>query len=138
MAASLRSSPNRACGSAPQTYSVDESAGTATLTVTLDAPFSAPVTVDYATGDQSAQAPDDYASSSGTLTFAPGTTTQTIEVPIADDTLDEEAETLQRHALQRPERRPQGNQPGCRHDRRRRRAGTRPALRRGQRLLRRK
>ena len=78
----------------PETYTVDESAGTAILTVALDAPFAAPVEVDFSTGDQDAQAPDDYASTSGTLTFAPGTTTQIIEVSIADDTLDEAAETL--------------------------------------------
>jgi len=78
----------------PETYTVVESAGAVTLTVSLDAPFVVPVEVDYATGDQGAQSPDDYASSSGTLTFAPGTTIQTVEVSIADDMLDEEAETL--------------------------------------------
>ena len=82
-------------GFSQDAYSVDESAGTATLTVTLDSAFALPVTVEYATADQSAQAPGDYAADSGTLTFAPGTTTQTIEIEIADDTLDEPDETLQ-------------------------------------------
>lgn len=78
----------------PETYRVDESTGTAALTVALDAPFVVPVQVDYATADQSAIAPDDYAATAGTLTFAPGTTTQTIEVSIVDDALDEPDETF--------------------------------------------
>ena len=43
-----------------------------------------------------ATAGSDYTSTSGTLTFAPGTTTQTITVPITNDTLFEGNEDLQR------------------------------------------
>jgi len=45
-------------------YSVDEGAGTATITVTLDAPSALLVTVDYATSDGTAVAPGDYISAS--------------------------------------------------------------------------
>jgi hypothetical protein len=52
------------------------------------------ITVDYATENGSAQAPGDYTSTAGTLTFHPGDTEELIEVPIADDALDERVETL--------------------------------------------
>lgn len=64
----------------------------ASFPVTLD--FAAPVTVtvSYTTGDQTAVAGLDYTAVSGTLTFAPGQTSQTVLVPISDDALDEAAE----------------------------------------------
>ena len=65
--------------------SVDESAGTATFTVSLSQPSSQTVTVQYATAPGTATAGTDYTTTSGTLTFAPGTTTQTITVPILND-----------------------------------------------------
>ena len=64
--------------------SVDESAGTATFTVSLNQPSSQTVTVNYATANGTATGTD-YTSASGTLTFAPGITTQTISVPILND-----------------------------------------------------
>ena len=54
----------------------------ALFTVTMSEAATAPVTVNFATSPSSAQAPTDYQSVSGTLTFAPGITTQTITVPI--------------------------------------------------------
>src|SRR5207302_1174378 len=60
---------------------VEGSAGTTTglvFTVTLSAAALADVTVNYTTSNSSAVAPGDYAATSGTLTFAPGVTTQTI------------------------------------------------------------
>ena len=56
--------------------------GTATLafTVTLTSASTSTVTVDYATLDGSAVAGTDYTAASGTLTFAPGTTSQTVNV----------------------------------------------------------
>ena len=51
---------------------------TMTLEVTLSAPVATPVTVDFATKDGSATLAD-YANTSGTLTFEPGTTKRTIE-----------------------------------------------------------
>ena len=65
---------------------VNESAGNATFTVTLIGNVQGGFTVDYATANNSAIAPGDYTSTSGTLTFI-GTTgeTHTIVVPIIDD-----------------------------------------------------
>ncbi|MER2176201.1 MAG: putative Ig domain-containing protein, partial [Stenotrophomonas maltophilia] len=67
---------------------------TATLTVTLSAASGQTVTVNYATANASAVAPTDYISASGTLTFAPGTTTQTIAVNVNGDTTPEADETF--------------------------------------------
>ena len=65
---------------------VNETAGTATLTVELDPASTGTVTVDYATSDQTAQAGVDYTATSGTLTFAASETSKTITVPILNDT----------------------------------------------------
>ena len=75
-------------------YEVNEGEGTATITVTLDAPSSETITVDYATSDGSATAGDDYTAISGTLTFDPDEVVQTFEVPILDDEEDEDDETV--------------------------------------------
>nr|CBA31110.1 hypothetical protein Csp_C26910 [Curvibacter putative symbiont of Hydra magnipapillata] len=64
---------------------VNEAAGTATFTVTLSAASGQTVTVGYNTSDGTATAGSDYTSTTGTLTFAPGVTTQTITVNIAND-----------------------------------------------------
>lgn len=56
----------------------------ALFTVSLSAPFVEPVTVSYATADGTAVAGTNYTATSGTLTIAPGVTTQTIRVPILD------------------------------------------------------
>ena len=62
--------------------------------VTLSVPTTATVTVNYATSDGTATGGADYASASGTLIFPPGTTTQSIAVPILGDTLVEGNETF--------------------------------------------
>ena len=64
------------------------------FTVTLDEAATDTVTVDYATSDGTADAGDDYTSTTGTLTFDAGTTSKTISVSIADDTEDESDETF--------------------------------------------
>jgi LEA14-like dessication related protein len=71
-----------------------ESAANATFTVTLSTASTLSVTVDYATADGTATAGSDYQATSGTLTFAPGETTKTINVPIINDTTDEPSETF--------------------------------------------
>jgi hypothetical protein len=73
---------------------VNEAAGTATFTVTLSAASGQTVTVNYGTANNSATAGSDYSATSGTLTFAPGVTTQTITVAITNDTLTEASETF--------------------------------------------
>jgi ribosomal protein L35AE/L33A len=53
------------------------------------------VTVNYATANGTATAPQDYAAvTATTLTFAPGTTTQTITIAVAGDVLTEANETF--------------------------------------------
>jgi Ca2+-binding RTX toxin-like protein len=52
------------------------------------------VTVDYTTQDDSGVAGSDYQAVSGTLSFAPGTTTASITVPIIDNNLSEIDETF--------------------------------------------
>ena len=73
---------------------VNEAAGTATFTVTLSAASGLPVSVNYATSNGTATAGSDYTSTSGTLNFAAGVTTQTITVPILNDTVFEGTETF--------------------------------------------
>jgi Ca2+-binding RTX toxin-like protein len=63
--------------------------------VSLSAPSGQAVTVDYATADNTATtANNDYTSTSGTLTFAPGNTSTTITVPVIGDTGDSTDETF--------------------------------------------
>jgi hypothetical protein len=57
----------------------------ATFTITLSGPVSQPVTVNYATADGSATAPGDYVARSGTTTFTPGSTVQTVVVQVVGD-----------------------------------------------------
>jgi hypothetical protein len=53
-----------------------------------------PVTVDYATADDTATSPADYDETSGTVTFAPGEVTKPVTVQIAGDNIDEADETF--------------------------------------------
>ena len=53
------------------------------------------MTVVYGTANASATAPADYASASGTVTFAAGVTSQTLTVAVNGDTLNEASETFQ-------------------------------------------
>ena len=62
--------------------------------VTLSRAASREVAVDYATRDGTAKAGEDYTFTRGTLTFAAGDTSMTVEVPILDDALDEGDETF--------------------------------------------
>jgi hypothetical protein len=65
-----------------------------TLTVTLSGPTASTVTISYSTANGTATAGSDYTAKSGTLTFAPGTTTQTISITIAGDRTRESNETF--------------------------------------------
>ena len=75
---------------------VDEDAGSATLTVEFTPASTGTVTVDYATRDQvgGATAGEDYTATSGTLTFTAGQTSKTITVPITDDDVYENYEAF--------------------------------------------
>jgi VCBS repeat-containing protein len=76
------------------TYTVDESAGTITITVTRTGGDAAGVTVQYATSNGTAIAGSDYTTTSGTLTFAAGETSKTFTIPILVDAVLEQNETL--------------------------------------------
>jgi hypothetical protein len=72
-----------------------ENVGTANLTVTLSNPSAFTVTVEFSRDlliDSASSA--DATVADGTLTFAPGETSKTIAVQIADDTLDENSEDV--------------------------------------------
>src|SRR5262249_29625915 len=73
-----------------------EAAGTMTFTVTLTGDSALASTGDYATADGTATAGADYTATSGTLTFAAGlgARTQTVTVPILNDTLYEQSENF--------------------------------------------
>jgi hypothetical protein len=62
---------------------------TASFTVSLSHPSGASVTANYATANGSAQAGSDYDAASGTLTFAPGDVTKTVDVTINGDGVSE-------------------------------------------------
>ena len=68
------------------------SQGDLQFTVTLARASGRVVTVRYATGNVTAAAGSDYTAVDGTLTFAPGVRQQTVAVPVANDTLDEDSE----------------------------------------------
>ena len=74
--------------------SANEADGSIGFAVTLSAAASATVTVDYATADGTATAGADYTATSGTLTFQTGDTEKTISVPIIDDLVEDDGETL--------------------------------------------
>jgi len=64
------------------------------FTVRLSAATSDTVTVRYGTANGTAVSTKDYSTAAGTLTFAPGVTTQQIVVPITTDNIDEVDETF--------------------------------------------
>ena len=71
---------------------IDEAAGTVTFTVSITGNTTQPVTVDFATANGTATAGSDYTAQSGSLSFAPGVTSQTITIAIANDTTYEVSE----------------------------------------------
>lgn len=66
----------------------------AMFTVILSPASGKTVTVDYTTSDGTATSGSDYASVSGVLTFNPGETSQTVQVPVMGDVVDESDETF--------------------------------------------
>ncbi|WP_047698864.1 putative Ig domain-containing protein [Xanthomonas vasicola] len=67
---------------------------TATFTVSLSAASGQTVTVNYGTADGTATASSDYVARSGTLSFAPGVTTQNVAITVNGDTAVEPNETF--------------------------------------------
>ena len=66
----------------------------ASFPVTLSAPSGQTVTVTYTTADGTAVAPADYASATGTVTFAPGETAKAVGVTVNGDVAFEATETF--------------------------------------------
>lgn len=79
--------------SAP-TLSVNEDGGAAHLVVNRGGSSVGTATVDYATSDGTATQVGDYTIKRGTLTFADGETSKTLDVPIVDDVFVEGNETF--------------------------------------------
>ena len=72
----------------------EEAGGTLDFVVSLSRALEETVTVEYRTEDGTAQAPEDYTHTSGTLTFALGERSKIVPVPILDDGHDEGSETM--------------------------------------------
>ncbi|MGF1514909.1 MAG: Calx-beta domain-containing protein [Elainellaceae cyanobacterium] len=73
---------------------VSETDAIATVTVQRSGDVSGSAAVDFGTSDGTASAGTDYTATSGRLTFAAGQTSQTIAVPILNDTSVESNETF--------------------------------------------
>ncbi len=102
---------------------VEGNAGTipAEFSVTLTPAFGETVTVRYATAAVTAASGSDYVAKSGTLTFAPGVTTRTVDIPVRGDLLHEDDETFTSRPFE-PRERLGGRLGGHGDDSRRRRA----------------
>jgi trypsin len=85
--------PPEASVSAANT-SGSEGSGKVAFTITKAGTTGKAVQVSYSTADATAIAGSDYQATSGTVTFAPGETQKTIEVPVIGDSLAEGDETF--------------------------------------------
>jgi hypothetical protein len=74
--------------------SVNEGCATATLTVNRSGDLTGTTAVDFLTSDAQAQQRTDYTLASGTLTFAPGESSKTLQILITRDAYVEGNETL--------------------------------------------
>lgn len=75
-------------------YGASEMTGVATITVNRLGETSGSASVDYATSDGSASERSDYLAAVGTLSFAPGETSKTINVFVVNDAFGESAEAF--------------------------------------------
>ncbi|WP_172408103.1 Calx-beta domain-containing protein [Desulfosporosinus sp. FKA] len=75
-------------------YSVDENAGTATITVNRLYGSDGTVTVHFSTSDNTATAGEDYTATSGELSFGYGEISKTFTIPITNDNILENDETV--------------------------------------------
>lgn len=92
-----QSLPAWACGKvsfSPQSYVVGENSGHVVLTMTLvlNNPESRTRTIPYNTKAGTAKAGTDFKSTSGSVTFSPGTTSRTLAIDIVNDATDEPTE----------------------------------------------
>ncbi len=75
-------------------FTVEENAGPAMITVSLNAASGMTPTINYATSNGTATAGTDYTPVLGTLTFSPGQTTRSFVVPVVNETVNEASETV--------------------------------------------
>lgn len=75
-------------------YSMNENAGSFTITVGLSKPSPQTILVDYATAGGTATPGQDYVATAGTLIFAPGQTNRTFLITVLDDRAGEPPETV--------------------------------------------
>jgi len=75
-------------------YSVNEDAGSVTITVTRSGSTAGSASVQYATSNGNAVSPGDYNVISGTITFAAGETSRSFAVSITDDIVRESNESF--------------------------------------------
>ena len=68
---------------------VDEASRSASFFVSLNRPAATTVTVDYSSADDTSAAGQDFRSSAGTLSFAPGEVVKTVTVDLFDDSTAE-------------------------------------------------
>ncbi len=90
----IQSTPNSVAINAVSVTEGDTGTVTAVFTVGLATASDVPVTVNFFTTGITATSGVDFLPVSGTLTFAPGVTSQTIVVPIIGDTVQESTETF--------------------------------------------
>lgn len=76
-------------------YNVREDAGRATITVTRTGLASSTVAIDFAVSNLTAVAGLHYVATNGTLTFAPGVTTRSIDITLIDNTVTNADRTVQ-------------------------------------------
>ncbi|MGB5473553.1 MAG: Calx-beta domain-containing protein, partial [Gammaproteobacteria bacterium] len=76
------------------TYSVAENGASVLVTVTRTGGSAGAVSVGYATGNGTALAGSDYTTSTGTLDFANGVSSQSFSVPILNDSVPESSESF--------------------------------------------
>jgi hypothetical protein len=79
---------------APASQNVNEGVGNAQFFAVRSGATNVTSSVHYATTDGSAHQPGDYTSTSGDFTFDPAEFVETINVPIADDSVIEDPETF--------------------------------------------
>ncbi|MFN9348706.1 MAG: S8 family serine peptidase, partial [Planctomycetota bacterium] len=86
--------PTMSIANASASESVNGVAGAIEFKVTLSAPLTEQITVNYGTAGGTAAAGVDYTSTSGTLTFIPGDTEEIVRVNLINDNLVEPNETF--------------------------------------------
>ena len=88
------SAPGTPASASVRAVVVDEAAGMARFVITLDKAAGVPVSFSYATSSGEATPGSDYLARSGTVSFLPGETVQTVLVPILNDAVIEEDESF--------------------------------------------